>query len=41
MIVVISANSADPDEKLSFAVFHLGLHCLPITYLNSIQNEKG
>ena len=23
------ANSADPDEMLHYAAFHLGLHCLP------------
>ena len=28
-IVFILANSAGPDEMLHFAVFHLGLHCLP------------
>ena len=25
----VLANSADPDEMLHYAVFHLGLHCLP------------
>ena len=25
----VFANSADPDEMLHYAVFHLGLHCLP------------
>ena len=27
-IVFILANSADPDEMLPYAAFHLGLHCL-------------
>ena len=25
----VLANSADPDEMLQYAAFHLGLHCLP------------
>ena len=25
----ILANIGDPDEMLSYAAFHLGLHCLP------------
>ena len=25
----VLANSADPDEMLNYAAFHLGLHCLP------------
>ena len=25
----VFANSADPDEMLHYAAFHLGLHCLP------------
>ena len=28
-IVLILANSADPDKKQHDAAFHLGLHCLP------------
>ena len=28
-IKTILANSADPDEMLHYAAFHLGLHCLP------------
>ena len=28
-IVLILANSADPDEKQHSAAFHLCLHCLP------------
>ena len=42
-IVFILANSANPDEMLHDATFHLGLHCLP-KYLfisTCIQNEKG
>ena len=27
-IVLILANSADPDEMQYYAAFHLGLHCL-------------
>ena len=27
--VLILANSADPDEMQHYAVFHLGLRCLP------------
>ena len=26
---LVLANSADPDEMLHYAAFHLGLHCLP------------
>ena len=29
MVVLILANSADPDEMQHYAAFHLGLHCLP------------
>ena len=25
----VSANSTDPDEMPRYALFHLGLHCLP------------
>ena len=28
MIVLVLGNSADPDEMLQYASFHLGLHCL-------------
>ena len=28
-IVLILANSAEPDEMQHYAAFHLGLHCLP------------
>ena len=27
-VVLISANSKDPDEMQHHAAFHLGLHCL-------------
>ena len=27
-VVLILANSTDPDEMQQFAAFHLGLHCL-------------
>ena len=40
-IVFISANSADPDEMLPYAAFHLGLHCLQKYMFISIQNENG
>ena len=29
MVVLILANSADPDEMQQYAAFHQGLHCLP------------
>ena len=35
-VVLILANSADPDEMQQYAAFHLGLHCLP-KYLFSIE----
>ena len=28
-IIIVIANSEDPDEMLHDAAFHLGLHCLP------------
>ena len=28
-VVLIFANSADPDEMQHHAAFHLGVHCLP------------
>ena len=36
----ILAYSADPDEMLHKAAFHLGLHFLPKYLFISIQNEK-
>ena len=35
------ANSADPDEVPLYAVFHLGLYCLPKYLFIHTQNEKG
>ena len=40
-IVLILANSADSDELLPYAPFHLDLHCLTKYLFTSIQNEKG
>ena len=34
-------NSAEIDEMLHYAAFHLGLHCLPKYLSNGIQNEIG
>ena len=28
-VIVIVANSVNPDEMQHYAAFHLGLHCLP------------
>ena len=42
-VVLILANSANPDELQHYAAFHLGLHCLP-KYLfrdSSIQSLNG
>ena len=36
----ILANSADPDEMLLNAAYHLGLCCLPKYLFTGIQNEK-
>ena len=32
-VVLILANSADPDEMQHNAAFYLGVHCLPNTHL--------
>ena len=40
-IVFILANSVYPDEMPHHAAFHLGLHCLPKSWVTGIQNEKG
>ena len=40
-IIFISATSADPDEMLHYASFHLGLHCLQIFLFTDIQNVKS
>ena len=29
VVLILIANSADPDELQHYAAFHLGLHCLP------------
>ena len=39
--VLIITNSADPDEMLPYAAFHLGLHCLPKYLCTGVVNEKG
>ena len=39
-IVLILANSADPDEMQQYAVFHLGLHCLPKYLFRGFQYIK-
>ena len=38
-IVLILANSEDPDEMPHYVAFHLGLHCLPKYLFTGIQNE--
>ena len=40
-IVLILANSADPDEMQQYAAFHLGLHCWPKYLSRGFQNTKG
>ena len=40
-IVIILANSVDPDEMPHFAAFHLGLHCLPKYPLRGFLYTKG
>ena len=40
-IVLILANSADPDEMQDDAAFHLGVHCLQKYLFRSFQNTKG
>ena len=37
MFLILASKSADPDEKLKYAAFHLGLHCLP----KYSPNSKG
>ena len=39
-VVLILANSADPYEIQHYAVFHLGLHCLPKYAVSSIHRVK-
>ena len=40
-VVLILANSADPDEIQHYAAFHLGLHCLPIYPFRGLPYTKG
>ena len=40
-IVLILANSANPDEMQHNAVFHLGFHCLPKYLFRGFQYTKG
>ena len=42
-VVLILANSADPNEMQHYAAFHLGLHCRQSICLgiSSIQMDKG
>ena len=37
----VLANSADPDEMLHYAAFHLGLHCLPKYPFRGFWSSKG
>ena len=37
-IVLISANSADPNEMQQHAAFHQGLHCLQKNSFKGFQN---
>ena len=39
--VLISANSADPDEMQHYAAFHLGLRCLSKFPFRGFQFTKG
>ena len=40
-VIVISTNSADPDEIQHYAAFHLGLHCLLKYPSRGFQHTKG
>ena len=40
-VVIILANSADPDEMQHNAAFHLGLHYLPEYPFRGFQYTKG
>ena len=40
-VVLILANSVDPDEMQHYAAFHLGLHCLPKHPFRGFQYIKG
>ena len=39
-VVLILANSADPDQMQHYAAFHLGLHCLPKYLFSGFQYTK-
>ena len=41
LVVLILANSADPDEMQHNAAFHPGLHCLPKYPFRGFQYTKG
>ena len=40
-ILLILANSADPDEMQHDAAFHLGLHCFTKYPFRGVSNTKG
>ena len=40
-VYFVLANSADPDEMLHYAAFHLGLHCLQKYQFRSFRSTKG
>ena len=40
-VVLILANSADPDEMQLYAAFHLGIPCLLNYPFRGFQNTKG
>ena len=40
-VVLIIANSVDPDEMQHYAAFYLGLYCLPKFPFRGFQNTKG
>ena len=39
-VVLIIANSVDPDEMQHYAAFHQGLHCLPKYSFSGLQHKK-
>ena len=41
LIDYILANNADPDKKLHYAVFHLGLHYLPKYLFKGFRSKKS
>ena len=40
-VVLILANSADPDEMQHDVAFHLSLHCLPKYLVTDFKYTKG